>query len=581
MVKTPAKNKKYTQRRRVKVRAEQGYVKRQQQDSCAHLRMRAMLTLFVLCLGFSSIGLQLGHVALAPAQEPRASIRDLPPVPTKRGDIYDAHGQLLATTLEVPSVYADPKRVLDAEETAEKLAGILPQVNQKRLSKILGNNKRRFAWVQRQITPEQAFQINTLGLPGISFRYEQVRVYPQRRLAAHVLGGINVDGRGLAGVESSFDEKLMKGKDVHLTLDSRLQEQLRESLAEAYEESSAKGAWGIVLDARTGDIRAMASLPDYDPNHYGNASNAEKFNPMTFGRYEMGSTFKLFTLAQGLAEGVVTPESEVDCRKPLKIGKYTIRDYHAKKRVLTATEVLRYSSNIGAAQIADAFGGDQQRAFFSQLGLLEPLDVGLPEMIAPSYPANWGRVHTITMSFGHGIAVTPLQLAAAVATVSTDGHYRRPRLIADWSHDKPRPVLGANTVAQVKELMRDVVINGSGRKAQVAGLDIGGKTGTAEKVSRKGGYSESKNLVSFVGAVPLDKPELVTLIMVDEPKKGYETGGRIAGPAFQSFVRRSMPLLAMAPQPQQAVQVARKQGGIKKQGERIYASIQPIGTTTR
>ena len=544
-----AKRKRVTQRRRIKTRAEQGYVRgRVAKKGVAALRIRGMLMLCALMMGFSGIGVKLGHVALVPAQEPQASIRALPKAPIQRGNIYDANGELLATTLKVHSVYADPKRVLDAQEVVQQLNNVIPHLNTEKLAKQLSKKKRRFVWVRRHITPEQAFAINALGLPGVGFREEFVRMYPNRHLAAHVLGSVNVDGRGLAGIERSYNGKLAGGEDVYLTLDNRLQKQLTLSLHNTLEETSAKGAWGVVLDAKTGDVRAMASLPDYDPNTYGQATDAQKFNPITFGRYEMGSTFKLFTLAQGLHEGVVDLDTQIDCRYPIKIAGFTIKDYHAQKRIMTAQEVLRHSSNIGAAQIADAYGGDKQRGFFRELGLLEPLDVGLPELIEPNYPARWGRIHTITMSYGHGIAITPLQLVAAISAISTDGVYRKPRLLKHDVYEEPRQVLDMQTVADVKTLMRDVVQNGSGWRIRMKGMDVGGKTGTAEKVAASGGYSENKNLTSFVGAVPLENPELVVLVMVDEPGKGYETAGRAAAPAFKDFVQRVAPLLALAPQ---------------------------------
>jgi cell division protein FtsI (penicillin-binding protein 3) len=537
--------KQVVQRRRVKVRAEQGYVRSRVPDSCKGLRLRAMVMAFVLSLGFAGLGMKIGYVALVPPHEPRLSVRSLPPEPVRRGNIYDYQGTLLATTLQVPSVYADPKRVLDVEETARKLARALPDVTAADLVERFSHPRRRFVWVRRKVTPTQAFAVHNMGLPGVGFRYEQVRLYPQQSLAAHVLGGINIDGRGVAGIEASFNKRLQEGQDVYLTLDSRVQQQLTETLRETMNQTESRAAWGVVLDATTGDVRALAAVPDYDVNRFGEAPNQARFNPVTFGRYEMGSTLKLLTLAQGLRSGVITTETQIDCRKPLRVGKYTIKDFHPQERVLTATEVLRHSSNIGAAQIADAVGAERQRAFFSEFGLLDTVDVGLPETTAPLYPARWGRIHTMTIGFGHGIAVTPLQLVAAVATLATDGVYRPPRLVMHLPHGTPRRVMEPAVVQQVKYLMRDVVDNGSGWRARMAGFDVGGKTGTAEKVGA-GGYADNKNLVSFVGAVPLENPKFVALVMVDEPKKGYETGGRAAAPAFKKFVARAAPVMAMA-----------------------------------
>lgn len=544
----PTPKKQYGQRRRVKVKAEQGYVQRRQPDTDNHLKLRAICVMGVLTLCFSAIGTKLGHVALAPPQEPRTSVHRIPQQPTIRGNILDANGTIIATSLKVHSIYADPQRILNPQETAAKLANVLPHTDVSQLASRLSRQNRRFIWIERHVTPAQAFAVNGLGLPGVGFREEYVRMYPHKRLAAHVVGATNIDGKGLAGIERSYNTHLKQGKDVQLTLDMRLQHQLTEALRTTYADSEAKSAWGLALDARTGAIRAMASLPDFNPNNYGQARQQSKFNPVTFGRYEMGSTFKLFTLAQGLAEGHITPETVIDARKPITIGKYTIRDYHAKKRELTALEVLRYSSNIGAAKIAEMFGQEAQKQFFYDLGLLSPLNIHLPETVAPDYPPIWRKVHLYTAAFGHGIAVTPVHMAAATAVLSTDGQYRTPHVVKNRDLPPPRPVIDTAAVEQVKTLMEDVVQNGSGRRAQVAGLHIGGKTGTAEKVG-VGGYSEDKNLVSFIATVPLDDPQLILLVMVNEPKHGYHTGGLAAAPAVQQLVKRAAPLLQMAPTP--------------------------------
>ncbi len=541
----PSSPKKYGQRRRIKVKTEQGYIQRRKPDTDQYIKRRAYFVAIVLSLGFATVGHQLGHVALNPPQEPRTSVHRIPQQPVIRGNILDAQGKILATSLKVYSVFADPKRILNPHETAQKLAKVLPDLDPDYLQQRL-NSPRRFIWIKRHVSPAQAYAVNSLGLPGVGFRDAYVRMYPQNNLASHVIGATNIDGKGLAGIERSYHTDLSAGKDVQLTLDIRLQYQLTQALQSTFEESEAKSVWGLALDARSGAIRAMASLPDFNPHAYGQASEIARFNAVTLGRYEMGSTFKLFTLAQGLAQGLITPETVIDARKPITIGKYTIRDYHAKKRQMSALEVLRYSSNIGAAKIADMFGAEAQQQFFYDLGLLSPLDLHLPETVEPLYPTVWRKVNLYTAAFGHGIAVTPVHMAAAAAALSTDGHYRTPHIIQNRSLPPPRKVIDAGAVQQVKTLMADVVQNGSGRRAQVAGLQIGGKTGTAEKVGA-GGYSADKNLVSFIATVPLDDPQLVILVMVNEPKHGYHTGGLAAAPAVQTFIKSAAPLLRLTP----------------------------------
>lgn len=536
------KKRKTTQRRKAKVtRPSQGYVR---SSNVPLPTGRILFMMFCICLLFIGVSSRLVWMSLTPAAEPRASLRTIPTKPHHRGDIYDRNGILLATTLKSYSLFADPKRMIDPQESLARLGSVIPELYTEKTLRKISNPRRRFVWLKRRMSPEVAHRVNNLGIPGLAFRIEHVRIYPHKNLFSHTIGATNVDGKGLAGVERSQNDKLTTGEDVHLSLDINLQEQLRESVLTAMKRSEAKAAWGVVTNPQTGDIVAMTSLPDFDPHNYGNEPANAKFNRPTLGVYEMGSTFKLFTLAQGLEAGIITPETEIDASKPIKIGRFTIRDFHAKKRILTAQEVLRYSSNIGAAKIADELGPQHQQSFMSNLGFLTPINVDIPEIGRPLSPAHWRRIQTLTVSFGHGIAVTPMHLMAAVGALVTDGTYKNISVLKDHVIHTPRRIISPTTVAQVKDLMEDVVLNGSGRNSRVDGLHSGGKTGTAEKVGSKG-YSESKNLVSFISAAPLDNPKLLTLIMLDEPNKAYATGGRIAAPAVRDFQTKALPLLSI------------------------------------
>jgi cell division protein FtsI (penicillin-binding protein 3) len=514
--------------------------------------------MLVLLAAFTIVACRLAFVALTPPMEPRPSLREMPREALRRGNIYDRNGILLGATLQIYSISADPQRVLDPEEVAEKLPQVLPSLSPMHILAQLTEPRRRFVWLKRRLTPEQAAKVHALGLPGLELRREFVRAYPHQQLAPHLLGAVDVDNNGLAGVERAFNTQLNRGEDVHLALDVRLQERLRQRVAEALLVSEAKAAWGVVLKTRNAqgqpmrEIVALVSLPDFDPNHFGAATPDSRFNRVTQGSYEMGSTFKLFTIAQGLVNGAITPYTKIDAREPLHIGRFTIKDYRAKKSILTAAEVLRYSSNIGAAKIADMGGPEKQREFLGALGLLEPLNAGIAEVGQPRTPTNWGRVQTFTIAFGHGMSVTPLHMATAVATLA-DGLFIPPSVLlggqlVNGVSPTARVVISSTTkLDEVHMMMRDVVLNGSGRSAQLAGYDIGGKTGTAEKIAAGGGYSKDKNLVSFVAALPMKNPEYVTLIMVDEPKKGYETGGRIAAPAVGAFYRDLTQVIALPP----------------------------------
>jgi len=512
------------------------------------IRVRSLIVVSFLCIAFSFMGVKLVWIAFVPTTEPQENFsRTMVQAPV-RGDIYDRNGLLLASTLKVFSLYADPSEVLDVREAVEKLTQVFPDMDSKKLRHRIKNKKRRFSWVQRRITPKQMQAVNNLGLPGFHFRQEESRVYPQGNLMAHVLGGVNIDGKGISGVEGSYDSALRNGEDITLTVDARLQEQLRQSLMENLERTKAKASWAIAMEPESGDIMAMVSLPDYDLNQYGSSKRESWRNRAISGVYEMGSIFKVFTVAQALDEGIADGETLFDCRKPVKVGGYTIRDYHPKYKWMSMDEILTRSSNVGSARIADTFEEGHQRQFFDKLGFLRGIDVGFKEVGYPIYPQRrWGRIHTMTMSYGHGIAVTPIHMLGAVSAIVSDGVYRTPNIVRHAVRETPYRVVSLKTVDRLRELLRNVVENGTGRRAQVAGYDIGGKTGTAEK-TEVGGYSKNKNLASFIGAVPLDDPKLVVLVMVDEGAKDVNTGGTAAAPVFKKFIQRSAPLIGLRPE---------------------------------
>ena len=506
-----------------------------------------------------------------PVQEPTKKPTMLAFHEPLRGNIYDTHGQLLATTIKVRSLYADPKSVMNVNEIVTKLRNVLPYLNKEKLHKTL-NRKARFAWIARKLTPTQAKNVNNLGLPGLAFREEKVRMYPQGNVMSHMIGGINGSGSGVSGIEKSYDDRLASGEDITLTLDLRLQAQLRESLQSKLDESGAKGASGIVLDPQTGAVTAMVSLPDYDLNHYGSSSPESWQNRATYSLYELGSTFKIFTLAEGLEEGKITPLSKLDCRKPLEIDKFKIHDFHAKKKMLSAQEVFRYSSNIGAARIADMFKPEEQREFFHKLNLLQPMDIAINEKGRSLYPNRLGRIYTLTMAYGHGIAVTPMHMAAAAGSLVSDGFYKTPYFVKGEATKEGEQVVSTNTVKAMRNLMRDVVQNGTARNAKVAGYDIGGKTGTAEK-NIKGKYVRNKNISSFIGVLPLDSPKMLVSIVLDEGQiNGKSGGGTLAAPVFASFVRKAAPLIGLLPTEQSHI-AGKKVKKVKKEVKKLVKPV--------
>jgi cell division protein FtsI (penicillin-binding protein 3) len=470
-----------------------------------------------------------------------------------RADIVDRNGVLLATSLPTASLYADPKDVLDARDAVERLRRVFPDLAAETLLSRL-QQESRFVWIRRNLTPREQYEVNQLGLPGLSFIEEERRVYPQGPVAAHLLGFADIDGNGLAGIERAFDQSLKSGQTVHLSIDMRIQNILRQELTAAVEEFRGIGGAGLVLDVHTGELLAMVSLPDFDPNSPGTASDDSRFNRVTQGVYEPGSTFKLFTAAMALDSGTTTLNGGYDASKPIRVARHTIRDYRAKNRWLSVPEILVHSSNIGAAEMALDVGGRQQRNYLEQLGLLAPAAVELPEVGSPLVPSptQWRDVHTMTIGFGHGISISPLQLASGVAAVVNTGLFRRPTVIRrDVPVEEDRRVISAETSRTMCALMRLIVLSGTGRNADVPGLRIGGKTGTAEKIV-SGRYSRNARISSFVAAFPIDAPRYVVLAMVDEPQGNakthyYATGGWVAAPVIRRVSERIAPILGVEP----------------------------------
>ncbi len=476
--------------------------------------------------------------------------QDVSAISARRGDIYDRNGFLLATTLKTPSLFVDPLLVIDAGSLSDDLAVIIPQLDKSKLDRVL-HAKNRFGWIARNITPAQQQDILNLGDPSLGFEYEYKRIYPQGELFAHLVGYTDRDGLGLAGIERSYNDVLSTGKDVNLTLDLRLQHAVKRELSKAISDFTAIAGTGVILDAKTGEILAGVSLPDFNLNTVNKASKNQMFNRLTLGVYELGSMFKIFSTAALFDLHDVDMGKTFDARTPLRVGRFTINDYHAEKRILTVPEVFMHSSNIGSALMGDMIGGEALRKFYSDLGLLEPMDFDIREIGKPLVPSIWRRSTTLTASYGHGLATTPLQMSAAVASVVNGGMLVNPMLVKP-SNDNIKSemrVMSEDTSDKMRKLLRLVVTKGTGKNADVKGFAIGGKTGTAEK-SVNGRYDRKKLISSFVGAFPMDDPKYVLMIMVDEPKGnkksyGYATAGWVAAPAFARIVTSMAAILGL------------------------------------
>ena len=515
-------------------------------------RRRLMLAGTVFACAMTIVAGRLVEVALTSAPE-RSRVAS-PLNGDFRADIVDRNGVLLATQVQTASLYADPAKVLDAEHTAAQLVRLLPELNESRLAKRLAGDG-RFTWIKRHLTPEQHAAIHRLGLPGVNVREETRRFYPQGNSFSHMIGFTSVDNEGLAGVEQSFDTRLTtQTEPLRLSVDTRVQEVLRRKLGDAMIKHSAVGATGLVMDVRTGEVVAMASLPDYDPMRPAEAPAEHRFNRAVQGVYELGSTFKIFTTAMALESGRVSMRDGFDTREPIRVGRFTISDFHPQSRWLSVPEIFMYSSNIGTAKLAMAVGTDGQRKFLNDLALTQRLAVELPEAANPLVPATWRDVNTMTISYGHGIAVTPMHLTSAVGAMVNGGVWHPPTLMAADSPEQTqrlpsRRIISAETSSHIRQLMRLVVEHGTGGRAEADGYLVGGKTGTAEKPVN-GRYAERSLISSFVAAFPMHDPQYVVLATLDEPKGtkdtyGFATGGWVAAPVVASVIAEMAPILGL------------------------------------
>lgn len=486
-------------------------------------------------------------------------------IATARPDILDRNGEVLATDVRVPSLYAEPRRLIDVDEAAELLTADLPDVDAPEMRERL-SSKRGFVWLKRDITPEQQREIYRQGLPGIGFLNENKRDYPNGAEVSHLLGHVNIDNQGIAGIEKWLDTQGLAAlhmaglatdrlqTPVQLAVDLRVQHAMRDELIAARAKFHALAAAGVVLNVRSGEIVAMVSEPDYDPNNPHEALDPTRINRLTTGVYEMGSTFKVFTVAMALDSGKATLKSTFDAHNPLHFGKFEIHDFEPMQRALSVPEIFTYSSNIGAAHIAMAMGIDAHKAFLKKMGQLDRLRTELPESAEPIVPKHWGELNTMTIAFGHGLSVAPLQAVMGVAALMNGGILIPPTFLKRSEAEAAAlgtRVVKPETSEMMRYLMRLNVEKGTAAKAEVPGYYIGGKTGTADKVVF-GRYSKTKVLTDFMAVLPADQPRYLVLIMLDEPQAlpethGFKTSGWNAVPTGGAIVARIAPLLGLQP----------------------------------
>jgi cell division protein FtsI (penicillin-binding protein 3) len=538
---------------------------RKQRVNLTQARIRWMI--LALLIGFVAVAgrlVQLGLVETDQSIEGQA--RDV--ITATRPPILDRNGIEMAVDIRVPSLYAEPRRIVDVEEAVRDLRTVLPDLEEDWLRERLSGDK-GFVWVQRELTPAIQEQVMRLGIPGIDFITESKRFYPGMREASHILGSTNVDNQGIAGIERHMDSEsiallqelgLARGNaltPVELSIDMRAQHVMHDQVLDAMTRYQAIAAAGVMMDIHTGEIIALASVPDFDPNVPASALVKDTFNRITSGIFEPGSTFKTVTIAGALDSGAVSITDQFDARYGIRFGRFTIDDFHGKHRILSLPEVYKYSSNIGTIRVMQAMGKDNFRAFLSRMKFDERVQFELPEMRVPTVPGTLSEVGAATASFGHGLSVSPLHLVTAYAAFANGGNYISPTLYrrdvatAEAMYER---VISEDASASMRYLMRLNAISTGGSGSQMnkaaLGYRAGGKTGTAEKVV-DGRYSSSKVTNFFASAFPLDNPRYAMVIMVDEPKaenpQSGTTAGWNAGAITGRVIQRVAPMLGIAP----------------------------------
>lgn len=537
-------------------------------------RDRAESRLFVLglcfAMAFCAIGARMGVLASTKPAEPRVT-QGASDITALRAEIHDRRGRLLATNLETVALYVHPHELVDPARAARELARLFPDLDEARMLRDF-TGPRKFLWLRKVMSPEQQQAVHDIGEPGLLFANREMRLYPNGALAAHVLGGAAFDREdvraaeiiGTAGIERTFDARLrdpaQAGTPLQLSLDLTAQAAMEDVLSTGMVLMNAKGAAGVLMDVHTGEVIAIASLPDFDPNDrpapptQGDPAASPIFNRSVQGVYELGSTFKIFTVAQAMDLGLVTPETMIDTKGPMVKGRHRITDFRNYGPEQTVDKVIVKSSNIGTARIALMIGADRQKAFLELMGLTTatPIEIFEARTGRPMLPPRWSDIVTMTVSYGHGIATTPLHLAAGYAMIANGGTRVEPTMLRrDTPQYGPR-VISQQTAAASLAMLRNVVTDGTARVADVPGYLVAGKTGTADKPKPTGGYHKDKVIASFAAVFPADAPRYVLVVTLDEPvntlgREPTRTAGSTAAPVAAELIRRVAPLLDLKP----------------------------------
>jgi cell division protein FtsI (penicillin-binding protein 3) len=548
---------------------------------------RIRLLNIAFCAFFAAISIELGVLTLkhkAVVINPELALHE---APLPRPDIVDRNGVVMATDIAVASLYSDPRKISDIDEAVELLTATLPELDAKSLREKLTAPGRAFVWLKRQASPEERDAVYNLGIPGVGFVNERKRVYPLGRLAAHAIGYVDVDTKGIAGIEKYLDDQgalytaslsepeTSTSSPAQLSIDTRIQHAVTDEVAKAVIKFKAKSGGGIIMDTETGEILAMASFPDYSPNSDDKRLTSDQQNKLTSGVYELGSVIKAVTFAMAFDYGTANLNSRYDATHPLIIGNARISDFHAKRAILTVPEVFTNSSNIGTARMALQVGLENHYEFLKRVGLLDRLITELPESAKPLLPRHWSKLSSATAAFGHGFAVQPLQGLSVIADLINGGMSVPPTFLKrnkEEAEALSHRIVKPETSEKMRYLFRLNVLQGTGLKADVIGYRVGGKTGTAEKVIH-GHYSKDKSLATFIGAFPMDHPKYAIFVMLDEPQAtpetfGFATAGWNAVPTSAKIIERIAPMLNITPifTADDLAKLAKQAKAVKKNG---------------
>lgn len=525
-------------------------------------RQRFRFIALAFVFGFLLVAGRLISLGFDSAHAPQPGFYDIS-MTVHRPDILDRKGRLLATDIKSATLYADPKRVVNSDDLVEELATVLPHIDTAAIRRKI-NKGGRFVLIKRELSPIQEAKIHALGIPGLGFIREYRRFYPAGTVASHVLGFVNIDNQGLAGIEKFIDDnpqlamahpQTESGQEaVTLSIDLGVQQVLQDELQKAMKLYKAKAAGAVVIDVHSGEILGMASLPTYDPNHREQAVDPNNRDRMTANLYELGSIWKLMTIAACLDDGTATLNSIYDVTNPIHVGRFTINDDEGLHRPITVRQIFVHSSNIGAAKMAVQLGVPRHQAFLRKMGLLTPVSTEIGPIAPPLLPQHWTKVSTMTIAFGHGISVAPLQFAAATIPLVNGGIAIKPTFLPRSraaGMASGHRVIKASTSRKIVELMRDNVLNGTGKNANAPGYRVGGKTGTAERVVN-GRYAPNILINSFDATFPTDNPQYIVMVTLDEPKKVaathfVRTASVNAAPTVGRIVSRIAPILGVQP----------------------------------